>query len=186
MWPFNRREKVVEQEIPEEINEYYQAERRERTGVAWLLALGTLVVTLLLAVGLFFGGRWVWRKVVKNDKPAQTAQTSNESQSNTNQDKPAESNNQNQPNSQNSNTPVSPTTPNNTAQNQTGTSSTSTSTPSGGASSGTANTPGTSVAGSQTAPLPDTGPTDTVAIFTVTAVAGTIAHRMVWTRGRKS
>ncbi|HTE57431.1 MAG TPA: hypothetical protein VK694_01715 [Verrucomicrobiae bacterium] len=55
--------------VPAEIQEYYQTERRERAGVAWLLALGTLLVTVLLAVGLFFGSRWVYRKVAKNDKP---------------------------------------------------------------------------------------------------------------------
>ncbi len=55
--------KDQESNIPEEIKDYYQSERRERVGVAWLLALGTLMLTLVLAFGLFFSGRWLYRKV---------------------------------------------------------------------------------------------------------------------------
>lgn len=73
MWPFNRRNKATT-EVPPEIQEYYHAEQRERVGVAWLLALGTLVVTILLALGLFYGGRWTYRKIA-NNKPATTAVT---------------------------------------------------------------------------------------------------------------
>lgn len=61
MWPFNRRKN--QSSVPDEIQEYYQSERRERTGIAWLLALGTLIVTVILAVILFFGGRWIYRTV---------------------------------------------------------------------------------------------------------------------------
>jgi len=42
--------------VPKEVKEFYQAERRERVGVAWLLALATLITTVLVAFGLFFGG----------------------------------------------------------------------------------------------------------------------------------
>lgn len=66
--------------VPAEIQDYYQSEKRERTGVAWLLALVTLVITVLLALALFFGGRWLYRKVVTNDKPntGQQAPASNQ------------------------------------------------------------------------------------------------------------
>lgn len=58
-WPFRR--KQTEDDVPQEIQEYYQSEKRERVGVAWMLALGTLVVTVLLALGIFYGGRWAYR-----------------------------------------------------------------------------------------------------------------------------
>lgn len=53
--------------LPEEVREYYQSERRERAGVAWLLALGTLILTFVIAAGLFFGGSWVYNTVFDND-----------------------------------------------------------------------------------------------------------------------
>src|SRR6266545_4403999 len=79
--------------VPAEIQEYYQTERRERAGVAWLLALGTLLVTVVLAVGLFFGSRWVYRKVAKNEKP-KTAKTDDKAHKDTqSQQQPAATNN---------------------------------------------------------------------------------------------
>ena len=70
---------MADQEVPEEIQDYYQTERRERAGVAWLLAFGTLVVTILLAGGIFFGGRWAYRKFDGNDdKTPQVAQNDQE------------------------------------------------------------------------------------------------------------
>jgi cytoskeletal protein RodZ len=182
MWPFNRRKKVVEQQIPEEINEYYQAERRERTGVAWLLALGTLIVTLILAVGLFFGGRWVYRKVVKNDKPKQTSGIVSESPATTSPSDSSTSsgsNNQSTSNSPSSSS-AAPTTPGSSTGTSTPNSSTTTPTTTAN-NSGT--TQGAATTGSQNASLPNTGPSNNlVGIFVVTAVAGAIAHRMVWSR----
>lgn len=73
LWPFGRKKAVVDEAgdvVPEEVKEYYESSRRDNVGVAWLLALGTLVLTVLLAIGLFFGGRWVYRKLAnKSDKP---------------------------------------------------------------------------------------------------------------------
>lgn len=66
---FNRQDQSA---VPEEIREYYQSERRERAGVAWLLAFGTLVVTVVLAAGIFFAGRWGYRAVFDKDKPETT------------------------------------------------------------------------------------------------------------------
>ena len=63
---FNRNSKN-QSGVSKELEEYYQNERRERFGVAWLLAFGTLVTTLLLASALFFGGRWLYRTVTKSD-----------------------------------------------------------------------------------------------------------------------
>lgn len=69
---FRRRDKT-ENSVPPEVQEYYQSERRERVGIAWMLALATLVVTVLLAFGLFYGGRWAYRALF--DRPNDVAPT---------------------------------------------------------------------------------------------------------------
>lgn len=74
---FNRNKKTTSN-YPEEVQEYYQAERRDRTGIAWLLAIGTLIVTILLALLLYFGGRWVYRQLTGgNDDAPGTTQVEN-------------------------------------------------------------------------------------------------------------
>lgn len=60
----NRKNKT---DVPQEIQEYYQTEKRERAGVAWLLAFGTLIVTIVLAAGIFFAGRWAYREIAGTD-----------------------------------------------------------------------------------------------------------------------
>lgn len=65
---FNRKAKN-HSGVSKELEEFYQNERRERFGVAWLLAFGTLVTTLLLASALFFGGRWLYRVVTNDNTP---------------------------------------------------------------------------------------------------------------------
>ena len=50
-----------------ELEKYYDAERRERSGLAWILALVSIAGVVLVLIGLFFGGRWIYRNL-KNDK----------------------------------------------------------------------------------------------------------------------
>ncbi|MDZ7744429.1 MAG: hypothetical protein U5K77_01565 [Candidatus Saccharibacteria bacterium] len=69
--PF-RRTKQDQQPLPDEAQEYYQAQRREKTGMAWLLAVVTLLATLLIALGIFLGGRWAYRAVFDNDTTTET------------------------------------------------------------------------------------------------------------------
>lgn len=66
----NKKESVM----PEEVQNFYAAERRQRKGTAWLLALATLIITFLIASALFFGGRWVFRAIFSNDDKATTSQ----------------------------------------------------------------------------------------------------------------
>jgi len=61
--------------VPEEVKGYYQAERRERLWLAWLLAFATLVVTVFIVIGLSFGGRWAYRKIAHKDKKTDTTKT---------------------------------------------------------------------------------------------------------------
>jgi cytoskeletal protein RodZ len=78
IWPFNRKKR--NQSVPAEVQQFYQAERRERVGLAWLLAFGTLVVTVLVVLGLFFGGRAIYRSF--QDDTNKPATASNKSSSN--------------------------------------------------------------------------------------------------------
>lgn len=178
-WPFRRNSEDDDQpqyQVPAEIQDYYQAERRERTGVAWLMATGTLIVTILLAVGLFFGGRWIYRKVKGNDsqqiatsnvESVQQATSENEtsgpktSSTNTEQPSPA-------PATPPPSTPPAASTPTPTPTPSTTSPSPSNSTP-----------PAT--AGAYTS-IPNTGPGDTAAIVLAVAVIAALGHYAVATR----
>ncbi len=74
MWPFNRNKKE-QSNYPPEVQDYYQSEKRERTGIAWLLALGTLIATVIIAISLFFGGRWLFNTIFNSDDDTSTSQT---------------------------------------------------------------------------------------------------------------
>lgn len=75
---FNRNNKT---NVPAEIQEYYETGKRDRTGIAWLLAFGTLILTIVLAAGIFFAGRWAYRKIAGSDnKASQVAQNDTPSQ----------------------------------------------------------------------------------------------------------
>ncbi len=68
MWPIKK--KSASSTLPAEMQEYISAEKKERVGLAWLLAFATLVATLVLSVGVFYGGKWVYKATFKpNDSP---------------------------------------------------------------------------------------------------------------------
>lgn len=157
-WPFSRNKDTSN--VPQEIQEYYQSERRERTGVAWLLALGTLLTTIALAAVLFFAGRWVYRAVVdrgdngRNGASTQVQQnpTENEAVNSSNDGAEDRSGQETAPADQN-----------------------------GGQSEGTVSDsaatdsrePTVASAGNS---LPNTGPGDVLAVFLIVTAAGTLAH----------
>lgn len=149
-------------ELPAEVQEYYQSEQQQRSGMAWLLGLATLGVTLLLTLGLFFGGRWVYRKVAN----------------------PAANNPTNQQAAKDHEKQKSGASTDTSKQNQ-GTSSTNTTTPNTTPPAPTGSTPSRSTPSSP-APqrttggkTPDTGPGDVVAIFVVTSIAGAVLYQAV-------
>ncbi|MGZ6005173.1 MAG: hypothetical protein ACXWLH_03395 [Candidatus Saccharimonadales bacterium] len=67
---FNR-QKNDTKAVPPEVKQYYASEHRERVGLAWLIAFLSLIVTVAVIAGLFFGGRWTYRKIThKNPTPS--------------------------------------------------------------------------------------------------------------------
>ncbi len=151
--------------VPEEIQEYYQDERRERTGVAWVLAAGTLVMTILLAAGIFFGGRWAYRKIQGNDKPdtTQVAQESTENEQAPAPDPTPSSDGAVPPNP----TPTPSITPTPVPPNAPPTPS-----PRPNAQPNTGDVAGT------TTPLPSTGPAEVLGVFVSVTLAGYLMHRV--------
>ena len=149
IWPFNRKQNQSE-DISQEVQDYYQAEKREKVGVAGLLALGTLLVTIVLSMGLFFGGRWVYRTVFNDDRAPQTTQQSNEEEESA-QPAPTDSE------SEEEGDQPAPSTP-----------PAATATPGQGSGSATT-TDGSTSGNSQQDGLPQTGPGDT-AIIALSAV----------------
>ncbi len=82
MWPFsrfNRRTKTAAS-LPAEVQEYYQSEQRERVGVAWLIALVSLLVSTVVIISLFLGGRWAYRKFVQKPTPKTTSSSEKKEQ----------------------------------------------------------------------------------------------------------
>lgn len=60
------------QAVTPEFQEYYQTQSR-KSGAAWGMAVVAIIIGALLILGLFFGGRWTYRKIAnKDDKPATT------------------------------------------------------------------------------------------------------------------
>ncbi len=100
----NRNKQQDASVLPAEVNQYYASEQEGRRGVAFLLGIITLIITLVVAAGLFLAGRFVYRKVTNDDKPATTQVQKLPNDAKT-QDKAKTSDN----NSKNNNT--SPTSP---------------------------------------------------------------------------
>lgn len=151
------RRNKIKAAVPAEVQEYYQSEKRDKAWLAWLLAIGTLIATVIVVLGLFFGGRWAYRKLVDNPKKptvgVQSAPTSDTAKSGS----PA-------------------TAPNATTPQATGNSSTS---------SVTSSAPQTATTPTNSSNLPATGPGDMVAIFVVTsAIAYALHYQRIFTRNR--
>lgn len=142
-----RRNKTDETGMPTEVRDYYKAEGRERTGLAWLLALGTLLLTVVIVLGLFMGGRWAFRKLKDSDKPTSPVAVQNDNQDE--QNKPAEPGQSEAPATQPAPAAQTPTTP--------------------PAASGSA--------GSTNRNLANTGPGDTAAVFAAVTVLAYLVHR---------
>lgn len=163
---------VVEQEqpnsnLPKEVQDYYESGKRERRGMVWLLGIGTLLVTLLLAAGIFFGGRWIYRQLTNDDQAQDTAQIGENDQKSdqnksTNNSSGSNSQNQNNSNNSNSSNQGQPSQPKPTP----------TPAPAPKPAPTTPKTPTPAPAPTPTA-TPNTGPGDVVAIVFATTILST-------------
>ena len=144
-----RRNKTQETSTPTEVQDYYQAENHERTWVAWVLGFATLLVTVVVVTGLFFGGRWTYRKVSRQDKPATATNVAQE---------------------------TSPQTPESAPQTSGSSKISSSATPSS-TNTSTSTAPASPAAKKATSNLPNTGPGDTFAIFTAVSATAYAVHR---------
>ena len=181
---FNRRNKNKEV-LPQEVREYYQAEKRDRTGMAWLLAITTLVVTFLIAAGLFFGGRWAYRAIFDNDdKSGDTTsqtETAKTDQSEVKTDTQDTNGTPDAPATSSSN----PTDSGSTSGGQTSSTNTSTPPAATGSVSGTSTTSPTSTTpAANPEELVNTGPGTVLSLAFVVTIAGALAHRYVWIRNK--
>lgn len=170
IWPFNRnKQDAATKKVPREVEQYYQSEHRDRVGVAWLLAGLTLVITVLIVLGLFFSGRWVYRKIAnKDDNSTQTAQTNQpaeQSPSGSSQNSDSDSNSDASRDGGSSN---SSTSSSSTSSTNTGTVNAPTQTNS--------STPATQPTQTTNSNLANTGPGQTVAIFVLVSVAGYLGY----------
>lgn len=71
-----RRSKKTSSTIPPEVEEYYQAERRGRKHLAWLMTVVALLVTIAIVIGLFLVGQWLYRTVRHTEPPTSSSTTS--------------------------------------------------------------------------------------------------------------
>ncbi len=187
---FRRKNQETTEEVPAEIQEYYQAEKRERTGVAWLLALVTLVVTVLLAAALFFGGRWIYRNVFQNNdeqnRPTATQHDSenSDSSSSTNSSQTSDGSDD-QPSSPEAPGSPAPESPGSPAPAPNGSVAPAPSQP-GSASGSSTVGQGTPRTGANDEPLPSTGPAETTAIFLATTVIATVLHYATTARKKRA
>ncbi len=156
-----------------EVESYYAAEKRERSGLAWLAALASVAFAAALILGLFFGGRWIYRRYIH--KPATTISVKDTTKKNSDTDnKTSTSPSNNQAGSNSGSTSSSQT------------SSTAVGTATGTTASGTASSTGsqnassitsTSLASGDQTKLTNTGPESTLPAFILTSVLGTIFYR---------
>lgn len=167
-WSLKNRKADANQapQMPPELSDYYAAEKRDRRWGVWLLGLATLVVTVILAVLLFFGGRWVIRKFTSNDDVAQvtqTTQTENQDAETTDEPDTADQNDSNDENEEDE-TPARLGSSDDDSEE------------------GVVDDEAAVDSGEED--LPNTGPADTFAIFAAVTVLAAVAHNLTTRKAR--
>lgn len=143
-------------QMPPELSDYYNAEKRDRAWATWLLGFATLVVTILLAVLLFLGGRWVVNQFTDDEVDAPTT-TQEESDGTATDD------------TQNGTAPDTGTAGGTDDQSVAGNNDQSD-------EASEENGVVTDEAAVTDEPLPDTGPGDVVALFVAVSMLGALTH----------
>ncbi|MEO8863344.1 MAG: hypothetical protein ABI354_03415 [Candidatus Saccharimonadales bacterium] len=172
-----KRSKGVVPDMPPELTQYYKDEKRERVGVAWLLAIVTMLITLAIIVGLFVGGRWIYRKARSGNNPVpattQKAKDKNAvSKPTDDKDKSSEVTS--------TDTPENPDKDKKTSDTSASTPQPESSTPSSESKDqATTNQNNQAAAQSQSDKLANTGPGDTVALFLAVVAIGYTTHQFL-------
>lgn len=184
--PFRKKKAANAPNMPPEVQQYYKSERREQTGIAWLLAIATLLITIAIILGLFFGGRWVYRKI-KNRNTTTTTQTQSNTTDDANKNTSSSSNESSKSSGSNGSATAGSgsSTQNNasTANGSAGSSASSSAAKGSSTSSGTSSNGSASTSTGVVPPtaartsIPNTGPGDTVAVFIGVTIAGYLIHR---------
>ena len=155
-----KRKQQVQTQIPE-LQEYYATQKQSNTALAWLLAIGSLLVTIAIFVLLFLGGRWLYRELFSNDDSntttSQTDSNQNSSDQNTNQNQTENTGNTQNTGSSTQNQPQTTAPQPGVSPNQT---------PAANQNSQAANTT-----------LPNSGPEHVVALFIGTTIIATVVYR---------
>lgn len=184
-----RRNKVQQNTIPE-LQEYYNAERRERSGLSWLLALVSVACAGLLLIGLVFGGKWLYNKLANNMDKDKTPTAQTENNSDNQPATPAETDTSTPSEASDGTAAPAPATASTPASNAPATTPSATtpstttapaaSTPTSTTPSATSSTSGT--VASASSPLPNTGPADTLVVVIVTVVGATAVRYTIFKR----
>jgi len=169
---FGNKKTTASTNIPE-LQEYYANQKNDSTARAWLLAVGSLLVTAALLIGFFFGGRWIYRKIAnKDDKAVETAQNTGTSSKTGTTNAPGSSS------TTKNNTNTTKTTPSTTTPSTSGSSSSSTSTTSTTAQGvATTQSAATNKAATAASTVPNTGPGSTFTLFALVTVFVYFVHR---------
>ncbi|MBW3568788.1 hypothetical protein KY385_01535 [Candidatus Parcubacteria bacterium] len=75
---FDRFRKKDDSVLPSEVDEYYKTELKNRRSSSVFMALLALIITLIIAAGLFYGIRTIYRTLNKEDSNTTTQQTGKE------------------------------------------------------------------------------------------------------------
>lgn len=156
MWPFRRKDTTTTQ-VSSDADDYYRTERRERVGLAWLLAFGSLIATVLIALALFYGVRFIYHKIHHTNTTATNTSTS-QSTDQSSGSSASGTQTTGQTNAPGSSTTTTPSTSSSTSTN----SSTASGTSATGSNAGTN--------------LANTGPGSTITIFFAVSILGALAH----------
>lgn len=174
---FRRRKHSDQPNLPEEVQSYYQSERQQKRGVAFLLAAITVVITIFLALALYFGGRFVYNAFFGGETTTSTEEVEEITEEPADSDPSMPGSGQNSEEEPDINGSVTPDQPANEDitedsqedQNQ--------------AQDTQADDQSTQqeipTAGADEDALPSTGPADTVAAFLAVSLLAGLLHRFV-------
>lgn len=155
VWPFGRKQRE-ESTLPKEVEDYKASVRKQRVGIAWLLALATIAVTVVLTLVLYFAGRWVWQRFTQSE-PTEVPTTQTQPQT---VDQTTDSSEQATSDAADSGQAPTTAQPNPEPAQLPGSDEPVQNTPSG-------------------ARVPDTGPGDGIALFVVVSLLGMLIHNRI-------